>query len=321
MNEKNIKAFNFINIQTARILKHECFQSSDVKRIKRNVQEVYSVLLELVHEEIFMNFGLWDKQIFKEYQKLNVNLSSIFSIQDINSQLLLFTLIRPLIKLHFFDKRLLDIGSGTGIGLKASSELLQTNFALGVDLVNKLVTNANRNFYIKDNIIYIQSDAEHLPIGNESFDIITNLESSHVYPIIEHFFSEVERVLAPGGFFCYSDIYVPSKQQTQRLEAFVKTRKNLKIIQKLDLTKMVQASIYRHLIENEKGIYQFAHNLFGKHFSTELPALHILAGLAFLPWWKIWFKNPNLHQFAKHVRKASFWSKKYYFYYLIQKVE
>lgn len=68
-----------------------------------------------------------------------------------------------------------------------------------MDLVSKLVLNANSNFYKENSINYISSDAENLPLANESFDIVTNLESSHLYPQIEHF-SEVDRILIPEGF-------------------------------------------------------------------------------------------------------------------------
>ena len=48
-------------------------------------------------------------------------------------------------------------------------------------------------------------DAETLPFDAESFDIVTNLESSSCYPDVHAFYREVHRVLAPGGHFLYSD--------------------------------------------------------------------------------------------------------------------
>ena len=42
-------------------------------------------------------------------------------------------------------------------------------------------------------------DAEHLPFEDESFEVVTNMESSHTYPNLRAFFSEVRRVLAKGG--------------------------------------------------------------------------------------------------------------------------
>ncbi|HAT8102569.1 TPA: methyltransferase domain-containing protein, partial [Legionella pneumophila] len=173
-------------------------------------------------------------------------------------------------------------------------------------------------------INYMQADAENMAMANESFDIVTNLESSHLYPQIEHFFAEVERVLVPNGFFCYADVHFDVKQQAQRLEAFVKTRKNLRIIEKHNITKMVQASIYQRLIVNEKGFYQLAQYLLGPdkiNFTSELANVASSMGLMFLPWWRIRFKNPALQALGKFARRCKHWNKKYYFYYLIQKID
>ena len=48
---------------------------------------------------------------------------------------------------------------------------------------------------------YVQADAENLPFDDASFDVVINVESSHCYPHIDRFLSEVRRVLAPGGCF------------------------------------------------------------------------------------------------------------------------
>jgi phthiocerol/phenolphthiocerol synthesis type-I polyketide synthase E len=49
-------------------------------------------------------------------------------------------------------------------------------------------------------------DAEHLPFEDGSFDVVTNMESSHTYPNLRAFFGEVRRVLAMGGVFLYTDL-------------------------------------------------------------------------------------------------------------------
>ena len=86
---------------------------------------------------------------------------------------------------------------------------------------------------------------------------------------------------------------------------------------------MVQASIYQRLIVNEVELCKRAERIFGDDNTmllTELPALAGSKGATFLPWWKIRFKNPALHYLAKYARQETVWGKKYYFYYLIQKV-
>jgi phthiocerol/phenolphthiocerol synthesis type-I polyketide synthase E len=49
-------------------------------------------------------------------------------------------------------------------------------------------------------------DSENLPFKNRSFEIVTNLESSHTYPNLRAFFAEVSRVLKKKGKFLYTDL-------------------------------------------------------------------------------------------------------------------
>lgn len=297
----------------------------ETDKLKSLVQESYTTLGTIYPNNIFLNLGLWDKKIYKEYTELGFNFSSISPIQDIYSPLLLYFLIRPLIKLRRFHQRLLEIGCGNGLGLKASSQWLRTDYALGVDLTKQLVTHAHSNYYSEDKINYIQSDAERLPIKNESFDIITSLESSHLYPCIDSFFSEIQRILVPNGYFCYADHYFPAKDQANKLERFIKENKQFKILQKINITKLVQASLYQRLIVDEKTFYRYASDFLinsnPANWYDEFCTVAATFGLIFLPWWKIRFKNPRLKPIAKYARNEKFWGKKYYFYYLIQKIE
>jgi phthiocerol/phenolphthiocerol synthesis type-I polyketide synthase E len=49
-------------------------------------------------------------------------------------------------------------------------------------------------------------DSENLPFKSRSFDVVTNLESSHTYPNLRAFFAEVSRVLKKKGRFLYTDL-------------------------------------------------------------------------------------------------------------------
>jgi ubiquinone/menaquinone biosynthesis C-methylase UbiE len=305
------------------VMQHECLHASEVVINKKMIQEGYTYWGEIADSTSYLNWGIWDTKIHDEFLKLHYDYSSVNNRQSIYSLLLLYYVVRPLINNEFFNKRLLDIGSGNGIGLKIASQLLKAKYSLGIDLTHKLVSNSIRNFYLENEINYIQSDAEHIPISNESVDIITNIESSHNYPRIEHFFAEVERVLAPGGYFCYTDSYIPIRSQSERLEQCIKKSPNLKIIQKINITKLVQASIYKRLIINEDSFYEIAFKFLepnSPHLAIELLYLAYAMGLIFLPWWKIRFKRPELSYIAKAARRDKFWKKKYYFYYLVQKV-
>ena len=319
-----LKSFSQATHQLGFVALHQCVNASEIKELKRRVQESYNHWGSLHQDTLFLNWGLWDKKLYEEYQALPFVFASIDHGQSIYPQLLVYYLIRPLVKAGFFNKRLLEIGCGNGIGLRVGAELLKADYAMGIDLVNTLVTHATKNFYQENKVNYLQTDSENLALADESFDIITNLESSHLYPDIESFFSEVERVLAPGGFFCYSDIHTDAKQQVKRLEIFLKSRKNLRIILKTNITHPVQTAIYQRVIVHENDVCKYGNYLFNNDkntFLTEFAYLVDAMGLSFLPWWKIWFKNPKLHTIAKFARQ-NYWGggKKLYFYYLIQKV-
>jgi SAM-dependent methyltransferase/NAD(P)-dependent dehydrogenase (short-subunit alcohol dehydrogenase family)/acyl carrier protein len=101
-------------------------------------------------------------------------------------------------------KRVLDVGSGRG----GTAALLAEQFgakATGVDLAPEAVAFCRR-IHRSPNVRFEVGDAEQLPCKDKSFDVVTNVESSHTYPNLRGFFVEVRRVLKPGGLFLYTDL-------------------------------------------------------------------------------------------------------------------
>jgi len=86
--------------------------------VKDAVQSSYNNIADVTYEKDFLNMGLYDKKIYREYQQLYFSFSEICPRQPVDSQLLYYYLIRQLIPIRFFKKRLLEIGSGNGCGLK-----------------------------------------------------------------------------------------------------------------------------------------------------------------------------------------------------------
>ncbi len=101
-------------------------------------------------------------------------------------------------------KRVLDVGCGRG----GTAALIADHFAtsvLGVDLSPEAVA-FNRRTHRDPHVRFEQGDAEHLPCEAASFDVVTNIESSHTYPNLRAFYGEAARVLAKGGLFLYTDL-------------------------------------------------------------------------------------------------------------------
>ena len=98
----------------------------------------------------------------------------------------------------------LDVGCGRG----GTASLLAEQFgaeAAGVDLSPEAIAFC-RNAHRAPALRFEVGDAENLPFDDDSFDVVTNLESSHTYPDMRAFLGEVTRVLRPGGWFLHTDL-------------------------------------------------------------------------------------------------------------------
>lgn len=101
-------------------------------------------------------------------------------------------------------KRVLDVGCGRG----GTVALLADRYGAvptGVDLSPEAIAFCRRTHRHPD-VTFEVGDAEHLPFDAATFDIVTNVESSHTYPNLRAFYAEVARVLKTGGWFLYTDL-------------------------------------------------------------------------------------------------------------------
>jgi len=101
------------------------------------------------------------------------------------------------------DRKVLDVGCGRG----GTVALLAATFgavATGVDLSHEAIAFC-RNTH-GHGAQFEVGDAEHLPFADGDFEALTNIESSHTYPNLRAFFSEVRRLLAKDGIFLYTDL-------------------------------------------------------------------------------------------------------------------
>jgi SAM-dependent methyltransferase len=101
-------------------------------------------------------------------------------------------------------RRVLDVGCGRGGTVHVFQTFFQPASIRGIDLSSAAIE-FDRKAHKRADTAFFEGDAETLPFPDASFDIVTNVESSHSYPNINRFYSEVHRVLAPGGHFLYTD--------------------------------------------------------------------------------------------------------------------
>jgi ubiquinone/menaquinone biosynthesis C-methylase UbiE len=100
-------------------------------------------------------------------------------------------------------KRVLDIGTGTGLlamEIARSSPACQIT---GIDISEDMLKIARENSLrqnLTERIAYQQASAEALPFPDNSFDIVISSASLHLWNDPVKIFNEMARVTAPGGY-------------------------------------------------------------------------------------------------------------------------
>jgi len=103
-------------------------------------------------------------------------------------------------------KEVLEVGSGRGGGASWISRKYNPKSLIAVDYSDEAIRLSQGWFSDQSNLEFRIGNAQQLPLPDESFDIVYNVESSHCYADIPAFISEVFRVLKSGGKFCWTDM-------------------------------------------------------------------------------------------------------------------
>jgi ubiquinone/menaquinone biosynthesis C-methylase UbiE len=102
-------------------------------------------------------------------------------------------------------ERALDIGTGLGDGALLIAREFPHARVRGVDLSEEMVRRAQGRIGLdpEGRVAFKVADASHLPFEDDSFDLIAQLN-------MPPFFSEIARILRPGGFVVIATSWGPS---------------------------------------------------------------------------------------------------------------
>lgn len=134
-----------------------------------------------------------------------------------------------------------EIGCGKGAGAEFLVAKFKPRAYVGLDYSSVAIKYCEGNYHHLLATQFICGDAHAMPLPSLSFDIVVNVESSHIYKEPVKFFEEVYRILKPGGKFLLTDFRVVKHFPINVLEETIQ-RCGFSIVEKKIITPHIYES-------------------------------------------------------------------------------
>ncbi|MBM2822603.1 MAG: methyltransferase protein [Thermoleophilia bacterium] len=108
-------------------------------------------------------------------------------------------------------ERVLDLGSGAGTdSLVAALMVGEKGSVTGIDMTTEMVAKAQSGAAELgvSNVTFVEGEAEELPFGDASFDVLISNGVIDLIPDKDAVFSSIYRVLVPGGRIQVADVTI-----------------------------------------------------------------------------------------------------------------
>ncbi len=189
----------------------------------------------------FMNYG---------YEKLNGEKRIELKHHDEKDRYCIQLYDHVVNKVNIEKKDVLEIGSGRGGGASYLARYKSPVSYTALDISSSIINYCN-NFHRVKGLQFVKGNAENQPFADQSFDCVVNVESSRCYRSLDKFFSEVNRVLRPGGHFCIADM-VNFGEVDKIRQRFLAN--GFKILNETEITPNVAAALEKDSVRRETEI-------------------------------------------------------------------
>lgn len=153
----------------------------------------------------------------------------------------------------------LDLGSGAGLDLLLAAERVGPNGkVIGVDMTDAMIQRARANIARAgaSNVELRQGQIEALPLADNSVDWVISNCVINLSPQKDQVFSEIARVLKPGGQFSISDLVVRDLPWWARASRFLYAACVAGAISEDDYLQGLKAAGLAEVKVSERSLYQ-----------------------------------------------------------------
>jgi arsenite methyltransferase len=176
----------------------------DVATLKSEIKKTYARVSTAPDEDfIFPTGRAWAEDLGYPDELAAVPESAVESFAGVANP---FSLVRLQPGEH-----VLDLGSGAGTdSLVAALMVGPEGHVTGIDMTPEMLERARRSAAEMgaENVDFIESEAEALPFAEASFDVVISNGVIDLIPDKDAVFSELHRVLTPGGRIQIADVTI-----------------------------------------------------------------------------------------------------------------
>jgi arsenite methyltransferase len=176
----------------------------DVEFLKSEIKKTYaSVSTEPEKDFIFPTGRAWAEDLDYPPELANVPDHSVESFAGVANPFSLGRLNS--------GERVLDLGCGAGTDSLIAAQMVgEQGHVTGIDMTNEMLAKARASAASTGlaNVDFVEGEAERLPFADESFDVVISNGVIDLIPDKDAVFSELHRVLAPGGRIQIADVTI-----------------------------------------------------------------------------------------------------------------
>ena len=176
----------------------------DVELLKSEIKKTYaSVSDEPEREFIFPTGRAWAEDLGYPDELANVPDASAESFAGVANPWTMGRLST--------GERVLDLGSGAGTDSLIAAQMVgEQGHVTGVDMTPEMLAKARASAAEMgaQNVEFVEAEAERLPFPDASFDVVISNGVIDLIPDKNAVFSELHRVLVPGGRLQVADVTI-----------------------------------------------------------------------------------------------------------------
>lgn len=167
----------------------------------------------------------------------------------------------------------LDLGSGAGNDCFVARSIVgEKGKVTGLDFTEEMIRKAKLNAGKTgfNNIEFIFGDIENMPLSENTYDVVLSNCVLNLVPDKQKAFSEIYRVLKPGGHFCISDV-VLSGELPEKVKSAAELYAGCVAgaSQKTDYLKLIQNTGFSQVNIHKEKIISIPDNVLLKYIPAE----------------------------------------------------